>query len=75
MASHIQTIEQRNYVSKQGDKFCPTNLGIALVLGFEMVDLNLQKPFLRAQVPPLYMFRSHPLVTVPFTVCHQFRPP
>jgi DNA topoisomerase-3 len=49
MATHIETILERNYARKlPPDRFEPTALGVALVMGFEKAGLDLHKPHLRA---------------------------
>ena len=45
---HIKTIQERNYATKQGSLFRPTNLGVALVDSYEEMGLDLAKPILRA---------------------------
>jgi DNA topoisomerase-3 len=49
---HIKKIIEREYVTKQGQYFYPTTLGMALVKGYDEMDMNLSlsKPFLRSQM-------------------------
>jgi len=51
IATHIQTIQDRGYAVKQPNgQFTPTNLGIALIEGYNQMGLDLSKPRLRAQM-------------------------
>eukprot|EP00004_Rigifila_ramosa_P023115 TRINITY_DN6436_c0_g1_i1.p1 TRINITY_DN6436_c0_g1~~TRINITY_DN6436_c0_g1_i1.p1 ORF type:complete len:861 (-),score=112.23 TRINITY_DN6436_c0_g1_i1:18-2501(-) len=50
MAEHIHTIQKRKYAEKQGNFFLPSRLGIALVLAYESMGLDLAKPLLRCQM-------------------------
>ena len=49
---HIKKIQEREYVNKEGIYFFPTTLGMALVKGYDSMDMNLSlsKPFLRSQM-------------------------
>ena len=49
IASHIQKILERNYVTKQGQHFAPTRLGLTLVNGFDRMGFEFSQPTLRAQ--------------------------
>lgn len=49
IATHIKTIQDRNYAVKDEDaRFIPTELGIALVEGYNKMGYQLNKPYLRA---------------------------
>ncbi|TYZ59468.1 hypothetical protein PybrP1_007080 [[Pythium] brassicae (nom. inval.)] len=50
IAEHIKTILKREYAEKvnDGTQFKPTTLGLALVLSYEHMGLDLAKPALRA---------------------------
>lgn len=48
IAQHIQTIQDRNYATKNNNQFAPTTLGVALVAGYNAMGLALSKPQLRA---------------------------
>eukprot|EP00546_Thalassionema_frauenfeldii_P005764 CAMPEP_0178909288 /NCGR_PEP_ID=MMETSP0786-20121207/8421_1 /TAXON_ID=186022 /ORGANISM="Thalassionema frauenfeldii, Strain CCMP 1798" /LENGTH=833 /DNA_ID=CAMNT_0020581337 /DNA_START=2085 /DNA_END=4585 /DNA_ORIENTATION=+ len=51
IASHIQTIQDRNYAIKNANQeFSPTQLGIALVEGYNSMGYQLNKPDLRREV-------------------------
>lgn len=51
IASHIMTIQDRGYASKNGQlEFSPTNLGIALVAGYNSMGYQLNKPDLRREM-------------------------
>ena len=51
IASHIKTIQDRNYAIKDANqRFKPTNLGIALVEGYNSMGYQLNKPHLRAKM-------------------------
>jgi len=50
IASHIKTIQEREYVEKVGQHFKPTKLGIALVEGYNSMGYQLNKPHLRAKM-------------------------
>eukprot|EP00548_Thalassiothrix_antarctica_P008807 CAMPEP_0194152402 /NCGR_PEP_ID=MMETSP0152-20130528/52128_1 /TAXON_ID=1049557 /ORGANISM="Thalassiothrix antarctica, Strain L6-D1" /LENGTH=782 /DNA_ID=CAMNT_0038856867 /DNA_START=182 /DNA_END=2531 /DNA_ORIENTATION=+ len=51
IASHIQTIQDRSYTIKNAQlKFSPTELGIALVEGYNNMGYQLNKPDLRREV-------------------------
>jgi DNA topoisomerase-3 len=50
IASHIKTIQDREYVVKEGQHFKPTKLGIALVEGYNSMGYQLNKPHLRAKM-------------------------
>ncbi|KAI8901611.1 DNA topoisomerase [Globomyces pollinis-pini] len=47
---HIKKILEREYANKEGDYFFPTTLGMALVCGYDSmnIELSLSKPDLRA---------------------------
>ncbi|KAI9140419.1 DNA topoisomerase [Paraphysoderma sedebokerense] len=49
---HIKKIIERQYVFKENNFFTPSNLGIALVEGYDAIglDVSLAKPFLRAEM-------------------------
>lgn len=50
IASHIQTIQDRGYSSKNAQQeFSPTKLGIALVEGYNSMGYQLNKPDLRRE--------------------------
>jgi DNA topoisomerase-3 len=49
IANHIKTIQTREYAIKNGaGNFIPTDLGLALVEGYNSMGLKLNKPYLRA---------------------------
>lgn len=49
--THINNITERNYVSVQaGRKVVPTELGITLIRGYQLIDPELCKPQVRAHV-------------------------
>jgi DNA topoisomerase-3 len=49
IAGHIKTIQVREYALRdQAGHFIPTNLGLALVEGYNSMGLQLNKPYLRA---------------------------
>lgn len=52
IAEHIKKIQEREYVTKLGNYFHPSTLGIALVLGYDEIgfEKSLSKPFLRREV-------------------------
>lgn len=51
IASHIQTIQDRGYTTKNAQQeFTPTDLGIALVEGYNSMGYQLNKPDLRREV-------------------------
>ena len=50
IAQHIKTIQDREYAVKEGSSFTPTELGLALVEGYESMGFHLAKPYLRAKV-------------------------
>ena len=51
MATHINNICERNYVKlAEGRRLIPTQLGIALVHGYQMVDNELVIPKVRANM-------------------------
>lgn len=51
IAEHIATIQKRHYAEKTPDRlFVPTTLGMALVQGYNSLDIPLGKPYLRAQM-------------------------
>ncbi|GMH91015.1 hypothetical protein TL16_g11935 [Triparma laevis f. inornata] len=51
IASHIKTIQEREYVTKDNaQRFIPTRLGIALVEGYNSMGYQLNKPHLRAKM-------------------------
>ncbi|KAF0852953.1 mitochondrial DNA topoisomerase III [Andalucia godoyi] len=51
IASHIQQVQNRGYVTKNGTTFAATPLGKALVEAYREMDLTpLWKPFLRAKM-------------------------
>ena len=51
IASHIQTIQDRGYASKNAQQeFSPTDLGISLVEGYNSMGYQLNKPDLRREV-------------------------
>jgi DNA topoisomerase-3 len=49
---HIKKIQEREYTTKQGDRFYPTTLGMALVKGYDSMEmaLSLSKPHMRSQM-------------------------
>lgn len=49
---HIKKIQEREYANKQGDRFYPTTLGMALVKGYDSMEmaLSLSKPYMRSQM-------------------------
>lgn len=53
MADHIDRIIRRQFVTKEGGKFFPTNLGVALVQSYDKIgfdnEQSLTKPFLRRE--------------------------
>lgn len=50
IATHILTIQQREYVLKENNKFKATKLGRALVEGYNSMGYQLNKPHLRASM-------------------------
>jgi DNA topoisomerase-3 len=49
IASHIKTIQDRKYATKDAEaRFVPTELGVALVEGYNNMGYQLNKPYLRA---------------------------
>ena len=51
IATHIKTVQERNYAIKtQTNRFEPTNLGVALVVGYDSMEFNFSKPHYRAQI-------------------------
>ena len=51
IAQHITTIQDRDYAKKDGQqKFSPTELGIALVQGYNSMGYQLNKPDLRREM-------------------------
>lgn len=51
IAQHIKTIQDRKYVVKHPNGlFEPTELGTALVEGYECMGFHMAKPYLRAEV-------------------------
>lgn len=51
IATHISTIQQRDYASKDPDgRFIPTALGLALVDAYNSMGFQLNKPHLRASM-------------------------
>lgn len=51
IASHISTIQSREYATKDNrNRFIPTNLGLALVEGYNSMGYQLNKPQLRAAI-------------------------
>ena len=51
IASHIKTIQDRKYAIKDNNqRFRPTDLGIALVEGYNSMGYQLNKPHLRAKM-------------------------
>lgn len=50
IAEHIQKVQDRNYVEKlHGSRFSPTNIGKALVIAHEQIELHLARPHMRAK--------------------------
>jgi DNA topoisomerase III len=47
-ADHIATIKERSYIGDVDGKLVPGKLGMALVEGYELMNLTLSKPQLRA---------------------------
>ncbi|GMF10670.1 unnamed protein product [Phytophthora lilii] len=62
IAEHIKTILKREYAIKVNNdtQFKPTTLGLALVLSYEHMGLELAKPVLRAAVSLLFCVVSRP---------------
>lgn len=51
IATHITTIQQRNYALKDGqNRFTPTPLGVALVEAYNSMGYQLNRPYLRASM-------------------------
>ncbi|KAL9654769.1 hypothetical protein ABK040_008563 [Willaertia magna] len=50
IAQHIKTIQERQYVTKKGNRFEATNLGIALVQAYDLIGYELSQPNLRAKM-------------------------
>ena len=50
VAQHIKTIQDRGYVIKRGNRFEATNLGIALLQGYDLIGYELSTPNLRAKM-------------------------
>jgi len=46
---HIKKVLEREYVFKVRNMFYPSTLGVALVVGYDSMSLDLSKPVLRAQ--------------------------
>jgi len=54
IASHISTIQQREYAVKDAqNRFKPTKLGLALVEAYDSMGYQLTKPYLRAAMERL----------------------
>ena len=47
---HIKTIQDRNYAEKVRNEFKPTAVGVSLVEVYQTLNVQLYKPFLRAQM-------------------------
>ncbi|KAK5577233.1 hypothetical protein RB653_002173 [Dictyostelium firmibasis] len=51
MATHIQTIQDRLYVTKnESNQFVPSHLGVSLVASYELMGFEFSKPNLRAAI-------------------------
>ena len=50
IAEHIKNIQEREYAMKQGTYFMPTALGVGLVETYESLNIELYKPYLRAEM-------------------------
>ncbi len=50
IATHIQTIQDREYAVKEGQYFSPTNLGVALLSAYRALGYELGDPAKRAQM-------------------------
>eukprot|EP00667_Euglena_gracilis_P005722 EG_transcript_5767 len=50
IATHIKTIQDREYVKLQDRFFIPTKLGLALVQGYDVMGYALSTPHLRAEM-------------------------
>jgi DNA topoisomerase-3 len=52
VAQHIKTVQDRQYARREGGgtKFSPTTLGVALLAGYDLLDIQLGKPWLRAKI-------------------------
>ena len=46
---HIKTIQTRGYCLRKGKNFIPTQLGIALLVSYQDLNLNLGNPYNRAE--------------------------
>ncbi|GKB11849.1 DNA topoisomerase 3-alpha isoform X1 [Tanacetum coccineum] len=50
MHDHIKKLTDRFYATKEGSQFKPTNLGEALVMGYDDMGYELWKPYLRSMM-------------------------
>ncbi|KAH3742919.1 DNA topoisomerase [Pelomyxa schiedti] len=51
IATHIQTIQERGYAEMcQDGRFAPTNLGVALIEGYDSMGFDFSRPMLRAEM-------------------------
>ncbi|EFC39978.1 predicted protein [Naegleria gruberi] len=50
VAQHIKTIQERGYVIKKGNRFEATNLGMALLQGYDLIGYELSTPNLRSKM-------------------------
>lgn len=50
IAQHIAKIQERGYAEKVGSNFKPTELGLALVQGYDAMGFELSKPNMRAKM-------------------------
>ncbi|OHT04075.1 DNA topoisomerase 3 [Tritrichomonas foetus] len=50
IAEHIEKILQREYTEKRGDTFYPTKVGLGLILGYQEMGFDFDKPKLRADL-------------------------
>ena len=50
IATHIKTIQTREYVKVEDRHFVPTKLGLALVQGYDVMGYALSQPKLRAEM-------------------------
>eukprot|EP01080_Neovahlkampfia_damariscottae_P003222 gene3222-5537_t len=50
ISQHIKNITDREYTIKQENVYVPTKLGLALIQGYDSMDISLSKPNLRAKM-------------------------
>lgn len=63
IAEHIQKIISRNYTEKRFGNFYPTKLGLALIIGYQQMGFDFDKPKLRADLEKtMQQISKHPEV-------------